>query len=114
MRLNNTWVLGCGLAALTWTSSPLAATGRADLEKWCTHGTVAASGTCFGYLLAAQDALTAHRVEGARACLPAKIELAEKHRIVLEWLRANPNDQEGSAFDLVVRAFAARYPCAAP
>ena len=91
-----------------------AVTGRSDLEKWCTHGTAVASGTCFGYLLAAQDALTRDRVMGVRACLPVKIELPEKHRIVLDWLKENPQVKDGSVFDLVVLAYTARYPCAVP
>lgn len=70
-----------------------------------------AVGRCLGYLLAAEDALSRDSIEGVRVCLPTSIGLPEQHRIVIEWLQANPQAQAHSALGLVARAWAERYPC---
>lgn len=82
-----------------------------DIEKWCTHSSAVASGRCFGYLLAVEDVLSRDSIDGVRACLPGGITLGEQHRIVLEWLKANPQAAAASAAGLVARAYAAKYPC---
>lgn len=85
---------------------------RAKLEKWCMKGTsVAAEGRCIGYLLAVEDVLAHDAVEGIRACLPADLTLTEQHRIVVEWLQAQPPTDAHTAAGLVARAYATRYPC---
>ena len=99
------------LSLLTGAPAAHALTDRADLEKWCTHGSTAAAGRCIGYLLAAEDALARDSIEGVRACLPATIGLQEQHRIVIEWLAAHPDAEAGSALGLVARAYAASHPC---
>lgn len=90
-----------------------ALTTREKLEKWCTSstGSVAAAGRCLGYLLATEDALSQDSIEGVRACLPENITLQEQNRIVIEWLKANPNAEAKTAMGLVARAYAAHYPC---
>lgn len=89
----------------------LALTDRADLEKWCTQGSLVASGRCIGYLLAAEDALAHDSIEGVRACLPKTITLQEQHRLVLSWLQAHPDTSALTALGLVARAYAQKYPC---
>jgi hypothetical protein len=90
-----------------------ALTTREKLEKWCTSstGSVAGAGRCLGYLLAAEDALSQDSIEGVRACLPENITLQEQNRIVIDWLKANPNAEAKTAMGLVARAYAAHYPC---
>lgn len=88
-----------------------ALTDRAHLEKWCTHDSAVAAGRCIGYLLAAEDALSADSIEGIKACLPEDITLGQQHRIVTAWLQAHPEAQAGTALGLVARAYAERYPC---
>ena len=88
-----------------------AQTSRADFEKWCAQTSSVGAGRCLGYLLAAEDALYGNSIDNVRACLPADIGLAEQLRIVMEWLRANPDAAAPTAIGLVARAWAARYPC---
>ncbi len=94
-------------------SPAYAFTTREKLEKWCisSTGSVAAAGRCIGYLLATEDALSQDSIEGVRACLPENITLQEQNRIVIEWLKANPNAEAKTAMGLVARAYAAHYPC---
>ena len=93
-------------------AAPLQAqTSRADFEKWCAQTSSVGAGRCLGYLLAAGDALYGNSIDNVRACLPADIGLAEQLRIVMEWLRANPDAVAPTAIGLVARAWAARYPC---
>lgn len=99
------------LTALFQATAAQALTDRAHLEKWCTHGSSVAAGRCIGYLLAAEDALAQDSIEGIRACLPPDIGLTEQHRLVLDWLQANPAAESTTALGLVARAYAARYPC---
>lgn len=99
------------IALLLAASAAQALTDRDHLQKWCTHDSVAASGRCIGYLLAAEDALSRDSVEGVRACTPADIPLKRQHEIVLKWLEANPDAQANSALGLVARAYAQHYPC---
>lgn len=102
---------GCLLAWLAASPSAQALTDRAHLEKWCTHDSSVAAGRCIGYLLAAEDALSADSIEGIKACLPEDITLGQQHRIVTAWLQAHPEAQAGTALGLVARAYAERYPC---
>lgn len=102
------------LAALFYAGTAHALTDRDHLLKWCTHGSSVAAGRCIGYLLAAEDALAKDSIEGVRACLPQGIGLTEQHRIVLEWLNANPAVESVTALGLVARAYAANYPCGKP
>ncbi|MDP2134353.1 MAG: Rap1a/Tai family immunity protein [Sulfuritalea sp.] len=88
-----------------------ALTSREMLEEWCSGGSAAAAGRCFGYLLAAEDALSAHSLEGVRACLPGDISLQQQHRILIEWMRAHPEARSATALGLVARAYAESYPC---
>jgi hypothetical protein len=97
--------------ALLWANTAHALTDREHLEKWCTRGSSVAAGRCIGYLLAAEDALAHDAIEGVRACLPREIGLSEQHRIVIDWLRDNPQAEALSALGLVARAWAQRYPC---
>ena len=102
--------------ATVWTSlfvatSAHALTDREHLEKWCTHSSYVAAGRCHGYLLAAEDALANQSIEGIRACLPKSITLPEQHRIVTDWLKANPDTTSLTALGLVARAYASHYPC---
>lgn len=100
------------LAASFVAPTAHALTDRDHLEHWCVRGTSAvAAGRCFGYLLAAEDALATGSIEGIRACLPKTITLQEQHRIVSEWLQANPDVQAATALGLVARAYAQHYPC---
>ncbi len=100
------------LAAATLNAAPVSAqTSRADFEKWCAQTSSVGSGRCLGYLLAAEDALYGNSIDSVRACLPPDIGLAEELRIVMEWLRANPDAVAPTAMGLVARAWAARYPC---
>jgi hypothetical protein len=99
-------------AALVWTVTAHALTDREHLEKWCTHGSSVAVGRCFGYLLAAEDALSHDAIEGVRACLPPGIGLSEQRRIVVDWLGNNPQARSRTALGLVARAYAEHYPCA--
>lgn len=100
------------LVSLLCATTAHALTDREHLEKWCTRGSSVAAGRCIGYLLAAEDALAHDAIEGVRACLPREIGLSEQHRIVIDWLRDNPQAQALSALGLVARAYAKRYPCA--
>lgn len=100
-------------ALLAVSPAAWALTDRADLLKWCTHDSIAASGRCIGYLLAAEDALARDSIEGVRACLPADIRLQTQHRLLLDWLQAHPDADAASALGLVARAYAAYYPCPA-
>jgi hypothetical protein len=86
-------------------------TDRADFEKWCAQTSSVGAGRCLGYLLAAEDALAHNSIDNVRACLPRDIGLAEQHRIVMEWLRRNPEAVAPTAMGLVARAYAASYPC---
>lgn len=99
------------LGALLVSSASLALTDRDHLEKWCTHNSVAASGRCIGYLLAAEDALSQDSIEGIRACLPRGIGLQEQHQIILAWLKKHPETQAGTALGLVAQAYAEHFPC---
>lgn len=100
------------LVSLSFTAPANALTTRAKFEKWCiTAVSAAGAGRCLGYLLAAEDALAHDSIEGVRACLPEDITLQEQNRIVLEWLRANPDAEARTAIGLVARAYAAHYPC---
>lgn len=99
------------VALLSVSVPARALTDRADLSKWCTHGSTVAAGRCIGYLLAAEDALSHDSIEGVRACLPKDIGLQEQHRIVLEWLDAHPRATAATALGLVANAYAASYPC---
>ncbi len=98
-------------ALLPVAPSAWALTDRADLLKWCTHASSVASARCFGYLLAAEDALSRDSVEGIRACLPLDIGLRTQHRLVLDWLGDHPDAEAASALGLVARAYAQYYPC---
>lgn len=100
------------LLAFLFATSAHALTDREHFDKWCTQGSsVAAAGRCLGYLLAAEDALAHDSIEGVRACLPPTIGLSEQHRIVIDWLKANPEAKSLTALGLVARAYAERYPC---
>ena len=88
-----------------------ALTARADFEKWCAQTSSVGAGRCLGYLLAAEDALAYDSIDRVRACLPPDIGLAEQLRIVMDWLKANPDAVAPTALGLVARAWAARYPC---
>ena len=99
------------LTLVLHATSAQAWTDRQHLEKWCTHASSVASARCFGYLLAAEDALAHDSIEGVRACLPAGIGLSEQHKIVLDWLQTHPEVETKTALGLVARAYAARYPC---
>ncbi len=99
------------LAMLFHGASAQALTDRADFEKWCAQTSSVGAGRCLGYLLAAEDALAHNSIDNVRACLPRDIGLAEQHRIVMEWLRRNPEAVAPTAMGLVARAYAASYPC---
>ncbi|WP_207062845.1 Rap1a/Tai family immunity protein [Motiliproteus sp. SC1-56] len=100
------------LALLLLAPHPASAlTERSDLEDWCRGGSAAAAGRCFGYLLAAEDALALGPVDGVQACLPADIGLGEQHRLVIQWLQATPPTRDQTALALVARAYASAYPC---
>lgn len=100
------------LAGLLAAPAAQALTTPADVLTWCTQGSAAASGRCLGYLLAAEDALATDSIEGVRACMPREIGLQRQHRIVVEWLRANPSATAVTALGLVARAYAEHFPCA--
>ncbi|OHC65064.1 MAG: hypothetical protein A3H93_11290 [Rhodocyclales bacterium RIFCSPLOWO2_02_FULL_63_24] len=101
------------LSAATLLAAPAAQalTDREHLFKWCTRDSSVAAGRCIGYLLAAEDALAADSIEGVRACLPRDITLQQQHKIVVDWLTANPDATAGTALGLVARAYAQHYPC---
>lgn len=99
------------LALLLVAVGAQAETGRERLEKWCRGESSAGSGTCLGYLLAAEEALAGDSIEGLRACLPPDLTLKARLRILSDWLHEHPEHQTQSALGLVVRAYAARYPC---
>lgn len=98
-------------AVMLHASAARALTDHDHIEKWCTHTSAVAAGRCIGYLLAVEDVLARDSIEGVRACLPRGITLAEQHQIVLDWLKAHPQIEAGSAAGLVARAYAAKYPC---
>lgn len=104
-------ILILSLAMLFHGASAQALTDRADFEKWCAQTSSVGAGRCLGYLLAAEDALAHNSIDNVRACLPRDIGLAEQHRIVMEWLRRNPEAVAPTAMGLVARAYAASYPC---
>jgi hypothetical protein len=99
------------LLACIFATTAHALTDREHLDKWCTQASSVAAGRCIGYLLAAEDALSHDSIEGVRACLPPAIGLSEQHRIVIDWLKANPEAKSLTALGLVARAYAAHYPC---
>jgi hypothetical protein len=99
------------LCTLLAAPAAQALTDGANLLKWCTQSSVAASGRCLGYLLAAEDALAVDSIEGVRACLPRDIGLQRQHRIVVDWLQANPMVTAVTAMGLVARAYAQHFPC---
>ena len=99
------------LTLLLHATGAQALTDRQHLERWCTHASSVASARCFGYLLAAEDALAHDSIEGVRACLPVGIGLSEQHKIVLDWLQNHQEADSKTALGLVARAYAARYPC---
>lgn len=99
------------LLAFLFATTAQALTDREHLDKWCTQASSVAAGRCIGYLLAAEDALAHDSIEGVRACLPPAIGLSEQHRIVTDWLKANPEARSLTALGLVARAYAAHYPC---
>ncbi|MFH1871479.1 MAG: Rap1a/Tai family immunity protein [Pseudomonadota bacterium] len=99
------------IAALLAAPAAQALTDREHLIKWCTGTSSVAAGRCIGYLLAAEDALSADSVEGVRACLPRDTGLQQQHKIVVDWLEANPDAASGTALGLVARAYAQHFPC---
>lgn len=99
------------LGTLLAAPAARALTNPEDILTWCTQSSAAASGRCLGYLLAAEDALATDSIEGVRACLPRDIGLQRQHRIVVDWLRANPSATAVTALGLVARAYAHHYPC---
>lgn len=107
----NKFLLLLSLAGLLPGPAAHALTDPGDIHKWCTQSSAAASGRCLGYLLAAEDALATDSIEGVRACLPRDIGLQQQHKIVVEWLQANPTATAVTALGLVARAYAQHYPC---
>lgn len=99
------------LAALLAAPAAQALTDREHLVKWCTGASSVAAGRCIGYLLAAEDALAGDSIEGIRACLPRDTGLQQQHKIVVDWLAANPDATSGTALGLVARAYAQHFPC---
>jgi hypothetical protein len=107
----NKHLLLLSLAGLLAAPAAHALTDPGDILKWCTQSSAAASGRCLGYLLAAEDALAADSIEGVRACVPRDIGLQQQHKIVVDWLRANPSATAATALGLVARAYAEYFPC---
>jgi len=99
------------LGTLLAASAAQALTDGGDLLKWCTQNSSAASGRYLGYLLPAVDVLAADSIEGVRACLPREIGLQQQHRIVVDWLLANPMATAATATGLVARSCAQHFPC---
>ncbi len=105
-------LIGClFLALLGLSPSVHAITDRSDVLKWCQGHSVAASGRCIGFLLAAEDALSVGPVEGVSACLPASVTLKEMYAVVLGWLPEHPEAQAKTGLGLVSQALSASYPC---
>lgn len=99
------------LGTLLAAPAAQALTDGGDLLKWCSQSSSAASGRCLGYLLAAEDVLAADSIEGVRACLPRDIGLQQQHKVVVDWLLANPMATAATAMGLVARAYAQHFPC---
>jgi hypothetical protein len=99
------------LGTLLAAPAAQALTDGGDLLKWCTQSSAAASGRCLGYLLAAEDVLATDSIEGVRACVPRETGLQRQHRIVVDWLQANPTATAATATGLVARAYAQHFPC---
>ncbi len=99
------------LATLVAPPAARAVTDPGDILKWCSQTSAAASGACLGYLLAANDALATDSIEGIRACMPRNIGLQQQHKIVVDWIRANPSATATTALGLVARAYAEHFPC---
>jgi hypothetical protein len=43
--------------------------------------------------------------------VPRDIGLQQQHKIVVDWLRANPSATAATALGLVARAYAEQFPC---
>lgn len=85
------------IVALLAAPTAQALTDRDHLLKWCPRDSSVAAGRCIGYLLAAEDALAEDSIEGIRACLPQDISLQQQHKVVVEWLKANPQVESATA-----------------
>jgi len=102
------------LLALLWLT-PVEASSRWDILRWCSAETAADAGRCEGILGAALD-LTTHADFAAEPPTPALcfapgLTLLQLRATVVAWLRDNPIAEQRSGLALVRRAIQTEFGC---